>query len=204
MVDRTINNNIEDNITSENIDDKIIIGLAGNPNTGKSTLFNHLTGLKQHTGNWPGKTVANAKGYFSYNENDYMLVDLPGTYSLFINSQEEEIARDFICFGNPKITLVLVDGTSLERNLNLVLQIMEATDNVIMCINLMDEVEKKGISIDIDKLEDFLNIPVIPIIAREGIGINVLLQTIDKIVNNELKINPNKTIYDKHHRKYYS
>src|SRR5690554_2022597 len=180
MVDRTINNNIEDNITSENIDDKIIIGLAGNPNTGKSTLFNHLTGLKQHTGNWPGKTVANAKGYFSYNENDYMLVDLPGTYSLFINSQEEEIARDFICFGNPKITLVLVDGTSLERNLNLVLQIMEATDNVIMCINLMDEVEKKGISIDIDKLEDFLNIPVIPIIAREGIGINVLLQTIDK------------------------
>ena len=196
MVDRTINNNIEDNITSENIDDKIIIGLAGNQNTGKSTLFNHLTGLKQHTGNWPGKTVANAKGYFSYNENDYMLVDLPGTYSLFINSQEEEIARDFICFGNPKITLVLVDGTSLERNLNLVLQIMEATDNVIMCINLMDEVEKKGISIDIDKLEDFLNIPVIPIIAREGIGINVLLQTIDKIVNNELKINPNKTIYD--------
>ncbi|MCF6465321.1 ferrous iron transport protein B [Clostridium sp. Cult2] len=197
MLEKISDNNVFDNIVIENIDDKIIIGLAGNPNTGKSTLFNYLTGLKQHTGNWPGKTVSNAKGYFSYDKKDYILVDLPGTYSLFINSQEEEIARDFICFGNHKITIVLVDGTNLERNLNLVLQIMEATDNVIMCINLMDEAEKKGIKIDINKLKEILKIPVVPIVAREGVGVETLLETVNQIVNNKLEIRPNKTTYDK-------
>lgn len=138
MIGKISQNNIEDNITLESTENKPVIGLAGNPNTGKSTLFNYLTGLKQHTGNWPGKTVANARGCFTYKDIDYLLVDLPGTYSLFINSQEEEIARDFICFGNPKITIVVVDSTSLERNLNLVLQVMEATNNVIVCINLKE------------------------------------------------------------------
>lgn len=185
-----------EDIKLDNLENKITIGLAGNPNTGKSTLFNRLTGLKQHTGNWPGKTVSSTKGYFAYKGRKYTLVDLPGTYSLFINSQEEEIARDFICFGNPEIVIVLVDATSLERNLNLALQIMEATDNVIMCVNLMDEAEKKGISIDIKKLEEKLNIPVIPTVARIGEGIESLLKTIDSIVSGELKIKPNKTIYD--------
>lgn len=197
MIGKISQNNIEDNITLESTENKPVIGLAGNPNTGKSTLFNYLTGLKQHTGNWPGKTVANARGCFTYKDIDYLLVDLPGTYSLFINSQEEEIARDFICFGNPKITIVVVDSTSLERNLNLVLQVMEATNNVIVCINLMDEAKKKGIEIHINKLKKLLNVPVIPIIARDGIGIEKLLMTIDKITKNEIEILPKKVIYDK-------
>ncbi len=197
MIGKISQNNIEDNITLESTENKPVIGLAGNPNTGKSTLFNYLTGLKQHTGNWPGKTVANARGCFTYKDIDYLLVDLPGTYSLFINSQEEEIARDFICFGNPKITIVVVDSTSLERNLNLVLQVMEATNNVIVCINLMDEAKKKGIEIHINKLKKLLNVPVIPIIARDGIGIEKLLMTIDKITKNEIEILPKEVIYDK-------
>lgn len=196
MLDQLRKNNINYKIISEDTLDKIMIGLAGNPNTGKSTLFNYLTGLKQHTGNWPGKTVSNARGFFSYNNKDYLLVDLPGTYSLFINSQEEEIARDFICFGKPKITIVVVDGTSLERNLNLVLQVMEATDNVVVCVNLMDEAKKKGIQIDIDKLNKLLNVPVIPIVAREGLGIKNLLKTIDDINEDKVKISPNGIIYD--------
>lgn len=179
------------------VENQTIIGLAGNPNTGKSTLFNNLTGLNQHTGNWPGKTVANAKGQFTYKNIDYSLVDLPGTYSLFINSQEEEIARDFICFGHPKITIVVVDGTSLERNLNLVLQVMEATDNIIVCVNLMDEVEKKGIEININKLKTLLNVPVIPIIARDGIGVEKLLRTIDEVNNDKINISPKRIVYDK-------
>src|SRR5690606_26108431 len=124
-------------------EEQIVIALAGNPNTGKSTLFNYLTGLNQHTGNWPGKTVTNSQGSFKYKDKDYLLVDLPGTYSILANSQEEEVARDFICFGNPKLTIVIADATCLERNLNLALQIMELTDNVILCINLIDEATRK-------------------------------------------------------------
>ena len=195
MLGRVNKNNIDNMNMQEYTEGKTVIGLAGNPNTGKSTLFNYLTGLKQHTGNWPGKTVANAKGCFSFNNIDYLLVDLPGTYSLFINSQEEEIARDFICFGNPRITIVVVDGTSIERNLNLVLQVMEATDNVIVCINLMDEVKKKGIEINIGKLEKLLGVPIIPVIARDGKGVEKLFTTIDKINKGELELSPSKVIY---------
>lgn len=151
--------------------DNTVIALAGNPNTGKSTLFNYLTGLKQHTGNWPGKTVANAKGTFSYEDKSFLLVDLPGTYSIFANSQEEEIARNFICFGKPEITVVVVDSTSLERNLNLVLQIMEITNNVVVSLNLTDEAKRKGINIDVQKLENELGIPIVPTVARDGIGV---------------------------------
>ncbi|MEY8302942.1 ferrous iron transport protein B [Anaerosalibacter bizertensis] len=172
-----------------------VIALAGNPNTGKSTLFNYLTGLKQHTGNWPGKTVANAKGTFNYEDESFLLVDLPGTYSIFANSQEEEIARNFICFGEPEITVVVVDSTSLERNLNLVLQITEITDNVVVSLNLIDEANRKGIKIDIEKLENELGVPIVPIVARDGIGVEKLLNTIYNISNSNYKIDPNKVKY---------
>src|SRR6056297_532115 len=156
-------------ISTDNIP---IIALAGNPNTGKSTVFNSLTGLKQHTGNWPGKTVTKARGYYNYKENKFNIIDLPGTYSLLVNSTEEKIARDFICFAKPDVTVVVADATNLERNLNLVLQITELTDNVVLCLNLMDEAEKKNIKIDITGLENDLQIPVVPTVAREGKGIN--------------------------------
>ncbi|KGG79497.1 iron transporter FeoB [Caloranaerobacter azorensis H53214] len=175
--------------------DMIVIALAGNPNTGKSTLFNTLTGLNQHTGNWPGKTVSNAKGTFKYKDKKFLLVDLPGTYSLLANSVEEEIARDFICFGNPDITIVITDATCLERNLNLVLQVMEITDKVIVCVNLIDEAKRKGISIDIEKLENRLGVPVIPTIARDNKGIDKLLEMIYQMINGNIKTNPYRLKY---------
>ncbi len=177
-------------------ENQIVIALAGNPNTGKSTLFNYLTGLNQHTGNWPGKTVTNAQGTFKHNNKDYLLIDLPGTYSILANSAEEEVARDFICFGNPKITIVITDSTCLERNLNLVIQVMEITDNVIVCLNLLDEAKRKGISIDVDKLQEHLGVPVIPMVARDGIGVEKLKQTIDMIVEGKLKPHPYKVRYN--------
>ena len=112
-----------------------VIALAGNPNTGKSTVFNALTGLKQHTGNWPGKTVTRAEGSFSYNDQSFRLVDLPGTYSLFSTSDDEEVARDFILFGKPDVTVIVVDASRLERNLSLVLQILQITDKAVLCLN---------------------------------------------------------------------
>jgi len=132
------------------------IALAGNPNVGKSTVFNALTGLKQHTGNWPGKTVASAKGTYTYNEKEFLLVDIPGTYSLLANSAEEEIARDFICFNKPDATIIVADATCLERNLNLILQTIEITKNAVVCVNLIDEAKKKEIRIDFDYKLEFL------------------------------------------------
>ena len=125
-----------------------IVAIAGNPNVGKSTIFNYFTGMHQHTGNWPGKTVSNASGIRNYDDKQFLFVDIPGTYSLMSNSEEEEIARNYICFGNPNATVVILDATCLERNLNLVFQIFEITKNVIVCVNLLDEAEKKGIYID--------------------------------------------------------
>ena len=121
-----------------------VVALAGNPNVGKSTLFNRLTGLHQHTGNWPGKTVSNAVGRFSHGKNDYLLADLPGCYSLLAHSPEEEAARDFLCFGNPDACIVVCDAGCLKRNLNLVYQVRELIPGTIVCLNLMDEAEKKG------------------------------------------------------------
>ncbi len=176
--------------------DDIVVALAGNPNTGKSTVFNSLTGLNQHTGNWPGKTVTNAQGEYIHEEKRYVLVDLPGTYSLLANSVEEQIARDFICFGNPHTTVVVTDATSLERNLNLVLQIMEITDKVVVCVNLMDEAKRKNIDIDLKGLEELLGVPVVGTTARNGEGLEELKDTIEKVACGEIKTNPRKVIYD--------
>ena len=150
----------------------IVVALVGNPNVGKSTIFNSLTGMNQHTGNWTGKTVSSAFGKYNYNDEDFILVDLPGTYSLTPNSKEEEVTRDFIAFYNPLVTVIVIDATSIERNLNLVLQTMEVTDNIILCINLMDEAEKKNIKIDIDLLKEELNIPIIPVSATNNNGLD--------------------------------
>ncbi len=167
-----------------NISEKII-ALAGNPNVGKSTVFNELTGLNQHTGNWPGKTIANAKGYYKYKDKTFTLVDIPGTYSLMANSPEEEVARDFICFGNPDVTIVVVDATCLERNLNLVLQVLEVTSNVVVCVNLIDEAKKKKIEIDFDKLSNILNCPVVGCSARNKIGLDKLQEEVYKLAYND-------------------
>lgn len=176
---------------------EVVIALAGNPNTGKSTVFNSLTGLNQHTGNWPGKTVSNAQGRYSYKDKQYILVDLPGTYSILANSVEEEIARDFICFGNPHVTVVVTDATSLERNLNLVLQVMEITDKVVLCVNLMDEAKRKNIHINLKELEKLLGIPVVGTTARSGEGLEELKSAIAKVASGKIQTNPKKVNYDK-------
>lgn len=172
-----------------------VIALAGNPNTGKSTVFNYLTGLHQHTGNWPGKTVVNTRGEFSYNDNEYILVDLPGTYSLFSSSIDEEVARDFICYGNYDAVVVVTDATCLERNLNLVYQISELTNKVITCVNLIDEAKKKNIQIDKDGLQNSLGIPVVLTAANKGIGMDNLKTEIEKLAVKKKTPIPNKTIY---------
>lgn len=171
------------------------IALAGNPNVGKSTIFNNLTGMHQHTGNWTGKTVANATGECIYKEQKYTFIDLPGTYSIMSNSEEEEIARDYICFGNPDTTVVVVDATTLERNLNLVFQIMEITDNVILCVNLLDEAKKKKIKVDLKKLSSELGIPVVGTIARNKRTLDKLLESIKKACENKIEIIPKRVIY---------
>jgi ferrous iron transport protein B len=158
---------------------KIKVTLAGNPNVGKSTIFNALTGLKQHTGNWPGKTVGNAIGEYSYNNKDYIIYDLPGTYSLNSHSKEEQIARDFILSNTTDVTVVICDATCLERNLNLVLQIMEITPNVIVCLNLIDEAKKKKIDINIKRLSEILNVPVIATSASNNVGLLELKSLIE-------------------------
>ena len=181
--DSTKIKSLKDMFNIDKKDDQFVIALAGNPNTGKSTVFNYLTGLRQHTGNWPGKTVCTARGDFKHNNKDFALIDLPGTYSLFAASQEELVARDFACFGRPDAVVVVADATSLERNLNLVFQIMELTDNVILCINLIDEARKKCISIDKNLIEKELGIPVVLTAARNGEGMNELLDTLDLVVS---------------------
>ncbi|MDM0976886.1 ferrous iron transport protein B [Clostridium perfringens] len=163
-----------------NTKEDYVVALAGNPNVGKSTVFNALTGLNQHTGNWPGKTVAKAEGYYEFKDSTIKIVDLPGTYSLLSNSEEEEIARDYICFNDPDIVVVVADATSLERNLNLFIQISEITEKAILCVNLIDEAEKNNIKIDLDLLSKELNSTILSSSARNGVGIEELKEAIFK------------------------
>lgn len=197
-----MSNNCE-NCPSHNVDNLVklgvimdkfdyLIALAGNPNTGKSTVFNNLTGLRQHTGNWPGKTVTRAEGGFNYGENRYKIVDLPGTYSLLSTSTDEEVARDFILFGQPDVTVIVVDATRLERNLNLVLQILEITDRAVLCLNLMDEATRHNISIDVRSLSRDLGIPVIPATARSNKGMDELLKSIAEVASGKYKTKPHR------------
>ncbi|RKX35237.1 MAG: ferrous iron transport protein B [Verrucomicrobia bacterium] len=167
-----------------------VVALAGNPNTGKSTIFNRLTGLRQHTGNWPGKTISRAEGGFSLGDRRYKLVDLPGTYSLLSASPDEEVARDFILFGRPDVTVIVVDATALERNLNLAQQVIQVTERVVVCLNLMDEARMHGISIDIEGLEEALGVPVVPTAARQGQGIPKLLETIEGVATGRIQCRP--------------
>ncbi len=165
-----------------------VIALAGNPNVGKSTVFNALTGLNQHTGNWPGKTVANAQGYCATAKHGCVFVDIPGTYSLMAHSAEEEVARNFICFGKPDAVVVVCDATALERNLNLVLQTMEVSDRVVVCVNLMDEAARKGISIDLKKLSRILGVPVVGTSARKKKTLGALLDAVDRALEKESRL----------------
>lgn len=182
-------------ITKTNEDDRII-AIAGNPNVGKSTVFNALTGAHQHTGNWPGKTVTNAQGTYTYKDKNFILVDIPGTYSIMANSVEEEVARDFICFGNPDSVVVVTDATCLERNLNLVLQILEITQNVVVCVNLLDEAKKKRISIDLDELSIQLGVPVVGTSARSKKGLDMLSEEIYNVSHGLKETFYIKTEYD--------
>ncbi len=158
----------------------LVVALAGNPNVGKSTVFNELTGMNQHTGNWPGKTVASAVGYFEHDSQGFVLVDIPGTYSLLPNSPEEEVARDFLCSEDYDCVCVVCDATSLERNLALVLQIRKVTPRLVVCVNLMDEARKKGISVDVEALEEELGVRVVATEARSGKGLSVLCDAISQ------------------------
>jgi ferrous iron transport protein B len=177
-------------IDMENWD--FVVALAGNPNTGKSTIFNALTGLRQHTGNWPGKTVSRAEGGFEYGEQRFKIVDLPGTYSLLSTSLDEEVARNFILFGQPDVTIIVADATRLERNLNLALQVLEITDRAVLALNLMDEAKRHGISVDERSLARDLGIPVIPTSARTKQGITELLQAVHNVATGEFVCRPHR------------
>lgn len=169
-----------------------VVALAGNPNTGKSTVFNALTGLRQHTGNWPGKTVTRAEGAYSYGQKRYKIVDLPGTYSLLSTTLDEEVARDFILFGQPDVTVVVVDATRLERNLNLVLQVLEITDRAVLGLNLMDEARRHKLQVDDRRLARDLGIPVVPMSARRGEGITDLLRAVHEVATGATVCNPHR------------
>lgn len=166
---------------------EITVALAGNPNVGKSTVFNALTGLRQHTGNWPGKTVERKEGTVRYSSGEMRIIDLPGTYSLTAVSVEEVVARDFIVLDKPDVTVVVVDATNLERNLYLVTQVLELTDNVVVALNMMDQAETEGIKIDVRNLSNLLGVLVIPIVARRKKGIDDLLEAILGVATGRIR-----------------
>lgn len=172
------------------------VALVGNPNTGKSTLFNALTGLRQHTGNWAGKTVELKEGTFEFKNKTYSMIDLPGSYSLFSNSIDEEVARDYVLFEKPDLTIVVLDATALERNLNLALQVLEISKNVVICLNLVDEAEKRGMKINEQIFMRKLGVPVVKVSARNKTGIPALLDTIDRLLDGAIECHPIPIKYD--------
>lgn len=167
-----------------------VVALAGNPNVGKSTVFNCLTGLRQHTGNWPGKTVATARGRCEYGGHGYVLVDLPGTYSLLAHSAEEMVARDFLCWGGADAAVVVCDASCLERNLNLVLQTIELQPRTVVCVNLMDEARRRGITVDLEGLSRRLGVPVVGTAAGRGEGLDALMAAVERAASGEVRGRP--------------
>ena len=194
-----VGNLIKLGIDMENWD--YVVALAGNPNTGKSTIFNAMTGLRQHTGNWPGKTVSRAEGGFSFNGHQYKIVDLPGTYSLLSTSLDEEVARNFILFGQPDVTVIVADATRLERNLNLVLQVLEITDRAVVALNLIDEARRHQITVDERSLARDLGVPVVPTSARSKDGIPDLLQAISQVATGQFVCQPHRLKNEPSHLK---
>ena len=171
-----------------------VAALAGNPNVGKSTVFNALTGLRQHTGNWAGKTVSNAQGYCTFRGHGYVLVDLPGCYSLMAHSAEEEAARDFLCFGGADAAVVVCDATCLERNLNLVLQTIELQPRTVVCVNLMDEAKRRGVAVDLEELHLLLGVPVVGASARSRRGLDHLMALLAQVIEADAP-EPNCVVY---------
>ncbi len=171
-----------------------VAALAGNPNVGKSTVFNALTGLRQHTGNWAGKTVSNAQGYCTFRGHGYVLVDLPGCYSLMAHSAEEEAARDFLCFGGADAAVVVCDATCLERNLNLVLQTIELQPRTVVCVNLMDEAKRRGVAVDLEELHLLLGVPVVGTSARSRRGLDHLMALLAQVIEADAP-EPNCVVY---------
>lgn len=169
-----------------------IVALAGNPNTGKSTVFNALTGMHQRVGNWPGTTVSRAEGAFRSGTSTYKVVDLPGTYSLLSSSRDEDVARDFLLFGDPDVTVVVVDATRLERNLNLVLQVLQVTSRVVVALNLMDEARRHGCEVDVRHLTRELGVPVVPMVARRGEGLPELVAEVVEMGSGILTPRPRR------------
>jgi ferrous iron transport protein B len=173
-----------------------VVAVAGNPNTGKSTLFNAFTGLRQHTGNWPGKTVTRAEGSLRYGGKRYKLIDLPGTYSLVADGADEQIARDFILFGEPDCVVVVLDASNVERNLGLALQILEVTGRVVLALNLVDEAERRGISVDAHAMSLALDAPVIPTVARDRVGLIELAGAIANVCSGEVSATIRKPLFE--------
>lgn len=171
-----------------------VAALAGNPNVGKSTVFNALTGLRQHTGNWAGKTVSNAQGYCTFRGHGYVLVDLPGCYSLMAHSAEEEAARDFLCFGGADAAVVVCDATCLERNLNLVLQTIELQPRTVVCVNLMDEAKRRGVAVDLEELHLLFGVPVVGASARSRRGLDHLMASLAQVIEADAP-EPNCVVY---------
>ena len=170
----------------------IRVALAGNPNVGKSTLFNALTGLRQHTGNWAGKTVATARGEYTFEGREYQLVDLPGTYSLAAHSQEEAVARDYIRSGQADGVVVVCDATCLERNLILVLQVLELTGKVLVCVNLLDEAARLGVEVDLPALSRRLGVPVVGTAGARQDGLEELKAAIARLVTADAPAAPRR------------